>query len=136
TPDHRRALGELRLRSAVESISSGVAPHGPTPREPAVREVLEEAALPSLRPTDAGIEVARRERAALSGRPLPLVILMSDMVGSTAMIEQLGERRAHDVMQRHNAITRQCFREYGAREVNFTGDGFLATHTSAVRALQ
>jgi class 3 adenylate cyclase/tetratricopeptide (TPR) repeat protein len=96
---------------------------------------LEDASLPriagSLRvPTPS----LRRERR--SGHAFPLVVLMTDMVDSTAMLYRLGEQRAQKVMHAHNDIVRSCLREFGTREVRFTGDGFLTTHTSTVRALQ
>ena len=62
--------------------------------------------------------------------------LVTDMVDSTALLRRLGERATQELMREHNDLVRACFREFGCREVKFTGDGFLATHASAMRALQ
>lgn len=91
---------------------------------------LEEASLPRLA-AGAASRAPRRDSGAF-----PLVTLVTDMVDSTALLHRLGERATQDLMREHNHLVRACFREFGCREVKFTGDGFLATHTSAIRALQ
>lgn len=91
---------------------------------------LEEASLPRLASGGAA-RPARRE-----ARAFPLVTLVTDMVDSTALLRRLGERATQELMREHNDLVRACFREFGCREVKFTGDGFLATHASAMRALQ
>lgn len=90
---------------------------------------LEEASLPRL--ASGSAQTARR-----APRAFALVTLVTDMVDSTALLRRLGDRATQDLMREHNDIVRACFREFGCREVKFTGDGFLATHTSAIRALQ
>jgi adenylate cyclase len=79
---------------------------------------------------------ARRGIAARDRRAFALVTLVTDMVDSTALLRRLGEHATQAVMREHNDIVRSCLRAFGCREVKFTGDGFLATHTSAIRALQ
>jgi class 3 adenylate cyclase/tetratricopeptide (TPR) repeat protein len=100
----------------------------------AVLASLEDVSLPRI---ETPMQVPTSpDRSRRRGRAFPLIVIMTDMVDSTAMLHKLGEHRAQKVMHAHNDIIRSCLREFGAREVRFTGDGFLVTHTSAIRALQ
>ena len=65
----------------------------------------------------------------------PMIVLMTDMARSTELIQRLGDREAREVMHTHNRIVRACLRESGAAELQHTGDGFLASHTSATQAV-
>jgi class 3 adenylate cyclase/tetratricopeptide (TPR) repeat protein len=65
----------------------------------------------------------------------PTVLLLTDMVGSTELIELLGDRGAREVMHLHNAILREQLRAHGGREIEHTGDGILAGFEAASRAL-
>jgi class 3 adenylate cyclase len=73
---------------------------------------------------------------AAPGKSLhPLVIMFTDMEGSTAAIERLGDARAHALQRTHDAIVRAAVVVNGGAEVNHTGDGFLATFRSASGAI-
>jgi class 3 adenylate cyclase len=63
-------------------------------------------------------------------------ILFTDVEGSTAMTQRLGDTRAREVMREHERITRECLRAHGGSEVKTMGDGFMASFGSAVRALE
>lgn len=63
-------------------------------------------------------------------------ILFSDMEGSTAMTERLGDQRAQEVLHIHNAIIRQQVITHGGFEVKTQGDGFMLAFSSARWALQ
>ena len=63
-------------------------------------------------------------------------ILFTDIEGSTAMTQRLGDAKAREVLREHERITRDCLREHGGSEVKTMGDGFMASFGSAVRALE
>jgi class 3 adenylate cyclase/tetratricopeptide (TPR) repeat protein len=65
----------------------------------------------------------------------PLVIMFTDMVGSTAMIERLGDARAHALLRVHDATIRAALVAHGGAEVSHTGDGIMATFRSASGAI-
>ena len=65
----------------------------------------------------------------------PTIVMMTDMARSTELIQRLGDREAREVMHAHNRLVRACLRENGATELQHTGDGFMASHTSATRAV-
>jgi class 3 adenylate cyclase len=64
-------------------------------------------------------------------------ILVTDIVGSTAMSERLGDQRWLGVLQSHNALVREQVGRHAGTEVKQMGDGFIVTFDSsrdAVRA--
>ena len=62
-------------------------------------------------------------------------LLFTDIVGSTAVAERMGDRVWQDLLGRHNRLVRRELDRYRGREVATTGDGFLATFDSAARAV-
>jgi pimeloyl-ACP methyl ester carboxylesterase len=63
-------------------------------------------------------------------------ILFTDIEGSTAMTQRLGDAKAREVLREHERIVRECLREHGGSEVKTMGDGFMASFGSATRALE
>ncbi len=51
-------------------------------------------------------------------------LLVSDLVGSTQLVERLGDRRAAALFQRHDRLARDLIKEHDGREIDKT-DGFL-----------
>jgi class 3 adenylate cyclase/streptogramin lyase len=72
------------------------------------------------------------------GRSSALVtVLFTDIVGSTEVAAQLGDRHWRELLSRHHRIVREELRRFGGREVDTAGDGFLAAFdqpAGAVRA--
>ena len=64
------------------------------------------------------------------------VILFTDMEGSTALNDRLGDDRAIAILRAHNGVIRQALEQSQGREVKHTGDGFMASFTSATRAVE
>jgi hypothetical protein len=62
-------------------------------------------------------------------------VLMTDLVGSTAMAERVGPRTAHDLRAEHLALLRGVVELTGGREVKNLGDGLMVVFTSASQAL-
>jgi class 3 adenylate cyclase len=73
-----------------------------------------------------------RSHAAPDGT---VTILFSDIEGSTAMTERLGDQRWLDLLHEHNAIIRRQVAECGGFEVKSEGDGFMLAFQSARTAL-
>jgi class 3 adenylate cyclase len=65
-----------------------------------------------------------------------VTIMFSDIEGSTAMNERLGDKRWLEVLREHNAIVRKQVKTHGGFEVKSAGDGFMLAFQSARRALQ
>jgi class 3 adenylate cyclase len=65
-----------------------------------------------------------------------VTILFTDMEGSTALTQRLGDAKAQEVLRAHNAIIRDSLKAHGGSETKHTGDGIMASFGSAVRALE
>jgi class 3 adenylate cyclase/pimeloyl-ACP methyl ester carboxylesterase len=63
-------------------------------------------------------------------------VLFTDIVRSTEHAAALGDRRWHDLLERHDAAVRRELQRYGGREVKRTGDGFLASFDGPARAVR
>jgi eukaryotic-like serine/threonine-protein kinase len=79
-----------------------------------------------------------RERPNLRTHAAPdgtVTLLFTDIEGSTALNEQVGDRRWIELLRMHNAIVRQQVAAQGGFEVKSSGDGFMVAFSSARRAL-
>ena len=56
-----------------------------------------------------------------------VTILFTDMVGSTDMTAQLGDKVMQDVIRSHNTIVRDALRDHRGKEIKHTGDGIMAS---------
>jgi len=63
-------------------------------------------------------------------------ILFTDIEGSTAMTQRLGDAKARDVLREHERIVREALGAHGGSEVKTMGDGFMASFSSATKALE
>jgi pimeloyl-ACP methyl ester carboxylesterase/class 3 adenylate cyclase len=72
--------------------------------------------------------------AAHADRELATV-LFTDIAGSTDRAAAIGDARWLEVRDAHNAIVRRHLDAYRGREVERTGDGFLATFDGPARAI-
>src|SRR3989304_2070025 len=74
------------------------------------------------------------------GRPetrrLFRTVLFTDIVGSTEMAAQLGDRRWRKTVARHNATVRRELRRHHGREIDTAGDGFFAPFESPTDAVR
>ncbi len=75
------------------------------------------------------------ELGLLSARSLTTV-LYTDIAGSTELALQLGDRRWHDLKQRHHELVRRELARFQGEEVDVAGDGFLATFDVPDRAVR
>ena len=65
-----------------------------------------------------------------------VTMLMTDVVGSTELAARLGDAAWRQLLADHNRVVRTAFARFQGREINTTGDGFLATFDSAAGALR
>jgi class 3 adenylate cyclase len=63
-------------------------------------------------------------------------ILFTDVEGSTALTERLGDAKARDVLRAYERIVREALKSHEGSEVKALGDGFMASFSSATRALE
>ena len=63
-------------------------------------------------------------------------ILFTDVEGSTALTQRLGDARARELLREHERMVREALRSHGGAEVKTMGDGFMASFTSATGALE
>jgi class 3 adenylate cyclase len=63
-------------------------------------------------------------------------ILFTDMVGHTPMMQRLGDAAGRAVLREHEQITRDTLKRHGGAEVKTDGDSFMASFTSATKAVE
>jgi class 3 adenylate cyclase len=63
-------------------------------------------------------------------------VLFTDIVGSTAMAAELGDRRWRELLERHHNVVRRQLGRFRGREVDTAGDGFFATFDGPARAIR
>jgi len=63
-------------------------------------------------------------------------ILFTDIEGSTALTQRLGDAEAREVLREHERIVREALKSHGGSEVKALGDGFMASFSSTTRALE
>jgi adenylate cyclase len=61
--------------------------------------------------------------------------VFTDLVGSTALAEELGDRRFAALLAAHNAAVREAADPHGVRSACFLGDGFMLVLPNARAAL-
>jgi class 3 adenylate cyclase len=63
-------------------------------------------------------------------------ILFTDVEGSTALTQRLGDAKARKVLREHERMVREALKSHGGAEVKTMGDGFMASFSSATKALE
>jgi class 3 adenylate cyclase/pimeloyl-ACP methyl ester carboxylesterase len=76
-----------------------------------------------------------REEEALFDRVLATV-LFTDIVGSTELAAELGDRRWREVVERHHSTIRTLLGRYRGVELDTAGDGFFASFDGPARAVR
>ncbi len=104
--------------------------HIPLPNEPVAR-VMAKAIYEFLGDSEPAPDGA--EPHAAGG---VCTILFTDVEGSTALTQRLGDAKAREVLRNHERIVREALRAHGGAEVKAMGDGFMASFSSATRALE
>jgi len=63
-------------------------------------------------------------------------VLFTDIEGSTALTQRLGDTRAMEMLRLHDSTVRGVLSETGGREIKHTGDGIMASFGSVARAVE
>jgi class 3 adenylate cyclase len=85
-------------------------------------------------------DIARTD-ALLAGPATPTgsrevrTFMFTDIVGSTALVEAIGDDAWHDLLHWHDEALRRCLKENKGEEVHRTGDGFFVAFPDARTAL-
>lgn len=106
--------------------------------EPAARQELESARA-SLTRLGAGLDVRRLSEAlgvpVVDAQRVRRAFLFSDIVGSTRLIESIGDDAWTDLRRWHDGVFRASFGAHGGEEVDHAGDGFFVAFPDASSAL-
>jgi class 3 adenylate cyclase len=70
------------------------------------------------------------------GERVLATVLFTDIVDSTATLERIGDERWRELLNDHNRRVRDQLNQFRGREIDTTGDGFLAVFDSASRAVR
>ncbi len=85
-------------------------------------------------------EATERVLAALHSRAErpegTVTVLFTDVVGSTQLLERLGEERARELFREHDAVVREALGSCGGTEVEKEGDSFMLVFSSARAAVR
>jgi len=65
-----------------------------------------------------------------------VTVLFTDIVGATQKAAELGDRNWRELLEEHHAVVRRELGRFRGREIDTTGDGFLATFDGPARAIQ
>jgi len=63
-----------------------------------------------------------------------VTIMFTDIVGSTALLERLGDQAGTELLRSHFAILRRAIAAHGGREVKALGDGHMVVFTDPASA--
>jgi class 3 adenylate cyclase len=81
-------------------------------------------------------EFVTGERPVAEVERVLTTVLFSDIVASTATAASLGDRRWRSMLDSHDRTVRELLRQSRGREINTTGDGFVASFDGPARAIQ
>jgi class 3 adenylate cyclase len=93
--------------------------------EPGWRESFQEIA-----------EFLTGEQADVADDRVLATVLFTDIVDSTRRAAEIGDRDWHALLDAHDAVVRSQLARFRGREVNRTGDGFLAMFDGPQRAIR
>jgi pimeloyl-ACP methyl ester carboxylesterase len=63
-------------------------------------------------------------------------LLFTDIVGATQKAAELGDRSWRELLEEHHAVVRRELARFHGREIDTTGDGFLAAFDGPARAIR
>jgi len=63
-------------------------------------------------------------------------VLFTDVEGSTALTQRLGDAKARELLREHERMVREALKAHGGSEIKTMGDGFMASFSSATKALE
>jgi pimeloyl-ACP methyl ester carboxylesterase/class 3 adenylate cyclase len=79
---------------------------------------------------------ARGEWDLVESERVLATILFTDIVGATAKLAELGDRRWKELLQQHHAVVRRQLVRFSGREIDTAGDAFFASFDGPARAIR
>src|SRR6476660_7752379 len=76
-----------------------------------------------------------RETGAEQADRYLTTVLFTDIVDSTRLATELGDRGWHDLLEQHHELFRRELRRFAGREIDTAGDGFFAAFDAPARAV-
>jgi class 3 adenylate cyclase len=76
------------------------------------------------------------ERPMIEVDRILTTVLFTDIVGSTERAAALGDQRWRSLLDAHDRTVRDELRRFRGREINTTGDGFVASFDGPARAIR
>jgi class 3 adenylate cyclase/pimeloyl-ACP methyl ester carboxylesterase len=119
-PEHGRYLAEHIAGATLVTI-----PGGSLSMTPNLEPLFDETA-----------EFLTGERPAVEIDRVLTTVLFTDIVGSTEQAASLGDRRWRARLDDHDRVVRNELRRFRGREINTTGDGFVASFDGPARAIR
>ncbi len=86
--------------------------------------------------SDGVTEFLTGERPVLEVERILTTVFFTDIVGSTAQAVSLGDRRWRSLLDAHDRAVREQLRRFRGKEINTTGDGFVASFDGPARAIR
>jgi len=80
-------------------------------------------------------DLAQGRRSAAEPDRVLATVLFTDIVGSTAMAVELGDRAWHELLEKHHSSIRTELARYRGVEHDTAGDGFFASFDGPARAI-
>jgi class 3 adenylate cyclase len=95
------------------------------------------AAMSAGRPDrdDRIVEIQAAHGRADGQREVTVTVLFTDIVGSTRLLDRLGDAASHALHRRHFDLLGRALRETGGRQVKTLGDGVMAVFAAPSAAL-
>jgi class 3 adenylate cyclase/streptogramin lyase len=72
----------------------------------------------------------------MAGRSALVTVMFTDIVNSTDIAGEMGDRRWRELIARHHRIVRSELRKFGGREIDTAGDGFFAAFDRPAEAVR
>ncbi len=66
----------------------------------------------------------------------PVTVVFTDMVGSTALTQTMGDEVAQQVVRAHNRIVRDALTRFAGKEIKHTGDGIMASFSNTSKGVE
>lgn len=76
------------------------------------------------------------DERSVQGNRVLTTLLFTDIVGSTELATDLGDRRWRDLLDSHHAIIRRELKRFRGREIDSVGDSFLAIFDGPERGIR
>ena len=93
-------------------------------------------AAPTIRLPDQGPDATLPNMPRTRRTSVLTTLMFTDIVGSTRVAEEMGDRRWRELLARHHRIIREALREFAGRELDTAGDGVFARFDSPGSAIR